>query len=635
MTNFRIPSWLVPVVLLTALVASYSVYKRHQVESKNKATALAVEYETIEALAAGQGLPLDRAIAELKSQGLGAVVLSEEFIGELINQGRLTLSSTSVPAGEAQPTIKLSSLTFNDLSVFPRVQRGLQIRFGALSGTLAPRGKVLSLPPVSAQLIRSTSIGLNPTQAGTAQRNGLMIVARASNPSGASSQAVRQTLGWAKEMGASVFLPQGDQVLGRRDALKATTESLKGLGLLYATPEFAKIGGDANVVEEQPENIVRLHSAQVAELDKLSLPAAVERYVKAARERNMRILMVRPVSLGADQPLSNFGTFIRAISDGIRNEGAQIGTPHGFEDPKIPRPLFLVLGLLGAAVSFGAVASLVRDRKLLTVAAVLLGLLGLACWVKSGQQVMALVVSMALPVIGFLAIDALRPSTSLPTLVRALIAFLMVSVFSLIGGLYVAGMLNGLPYYVGGDEFRGIKISLFLPVLLIGAAYTMRLTDWRSTLKGSITWGTVLLGLFLIAGFGLMIARTGNDSGVGASGIEVLFRNFLDNSLFVRPRTKEFLVGHPALIVGIAMLYRYVPQGDAASGPRSRALLGWIALVLAIGAVGQTDIVNTLCHLHIPAALSVVRVLIGIFLGCIVGSVLWIAVSRLLPKPEN
>lgn len=637
MTQFRIPSWLFPVVVVTLLVASYSVYKRNQVETSNRATSIAVEYETVESLAAAQGATLDAAFEDLKAQGVNSVVLSEDTVGELVGLGQITISQTSVATGPGEPPVRIASLRFIDPSVFPRVQRGLQIRFGELAGNLAPRGDVLTLPPVSVGLVRTTSIGLDPNQAAMVTRHKLAIIARAGNPSGVSAASVKATLEWEHELGASVFLPEGDQVLGRRDALQTTIDTLKELHMLYATPEFSKIGGDENVVQDAPDNVVRLHSAQVAELDKLSPAEAVERYVKAARERQMRIVLVRPLSAGADKPLADFDGFIKDIGDGIRTQGGEIGAPKPFSDPHLPKAYFLVLGLLGAGISYGVVAAFFTDRRVRAVAGVLLALLGLACWIKTGQQLMALTVSIAFPILAFLAIDAYRPP-KLPELVRILIPYVAASLISLVGGLYVAGLLNGLPYYVKAEEFKGIKVSVFVPVVAIGAMWMFRLMDWRGALKSAITWGIALLSFVLLGAFAFMLARTGNDSGVGASGGEMELRGFLERVLYIRPRTKEFLVGHPALIVGLGMLFRYAgrprPEGEEPENARRTSLLGWTALVLTVGAVGQTSIVNTLCHLHIPVMISVVRVLYGVVLGCIVGSILWLVAGRLLPKAE-
>jgi hypothetical protein len=140
---------------------------------------------------------------------------------------------------------------------------------------------------------------------------------------------------------------------------------------------------------------------------------------------------------------------------------------------------------------------------------------------------------------------------------------------------------------------------------------------------------------------GLMIARTGNDNGVGASDGEVAFRGILDRVMFVRPRTKEFLIGHPLLIIGLGLLYfirgtkAKEADGDQEETPSATpALAGWAALAMMVGSMGQTDIVNTLCHLHIPVLLSVIRIGIGALLGCIIGIGLWAIALRWLPKSE-
>ena len=96
----------------------------------------------------------------------------------------------------------------------------------------------------------------------------------------------------------------------------------------------------------------------------------------------------------------------------------------------------------------------------------------------------------------------------------------------------------------------------------------------------------------------------------------------MDTLLFVRPRTKEFLLGHPLLIVGIALWIR----ARAADAPPTWK--GWAAVALAVGAIGQTSVVNTLCHLHTPIALSMARLGVGWVAGGILGFLLWAVVGR-------
>ena len=142
----------------------------------------------------------------------------------------------------------------------------------------------------------------------------------------------------------------------------------------------------------------------------------------------------------------------------------------------------------------------------------------------------------------------------MPRVLQPLPGFLLVSLISILGGLCVAGLLNGLPYLVKAEEFKGIKISIFLPILIVGWVYANRLLDRDKLLKSPITWGTLLLGAFILGVLAFMLERTGNDSAVAASGGELELRGFLDNALFVRPRTKEFLVGNPALYLAIGLL---------------------------------------------------------------------------------
>ena len=155
------------------------------------------------------------------------------------------------------------------------MRRALSIRLQGLAGPPAARDGMLPLPPVSISLLRATPIGLHTDEAAVANANGLLIIARCANPPAASAKTVAETLtrgeNWARRS-----YPIGDQVLGRRDSLTTTVDTMHKPGMLYATPEFSKIGGDQNVLRKPPRTSPP-HPAQAAELDKLSLPNAVDR----------------------------------------------------------------------------------------------------------------------------------------------------------------------------------------------------------------------------------------------------------------------------------------------------------------------------------------------------------------------
>ncbi|MEZ0326471.1 MAG: DUF5693 family protein [Fimbriimonas sp.] len=634
----RIPVWLWVSVGLSVLLSLYSIGKRYQVEAKNKAVAIAAEYEVVEALAAAQGISDEQDLYSLKAQGLNALVLSEETIGDLLGTGRATLQFHTMNHGF------VSTLDIPDESVRNRVRRGISIRFG-VRAIYSKGGSTLFVPGINPSLIRSTAIGLDPTQLDQARTAAVHILGRFSNPQGVSSRAVRETLKWAKESGVECYLPLGEQVLGRRDATNATIEALKELDMLYATPEFTKIGGDANIVAAIPDRVIRLHSAQAAELDKLPLIDAVERYGRAGRERNMRILLLRPVSFAADAPLSAFGSFIKEVGDQIRKEGGDIGTPKPFREPDLPQWWRVLIALAATPAVWFAFAAFHPSRKPIRqvsgldigrtaiVVGGILVLAALASVSKSGSQISTFLIALAYPVIGYLLLDRLRPK-------NVVFGFLLVSALSVAGALCVAGMLNGLSYYIQADEFRGVKLSVFLPIVLVGALFFLRLVDWQGTLRGPITWRTAGLGFVILIGLALMIARTGNDTGAGASSLELMLRNVLDRFLYVRPRTKEFLIGHPLLVIGVGMLAAYQSLKaklieNPELEPRVKALGAWTTIVLMVSASGQTSIVNTMSHIHIPVLLSLARIGIGLVIGCIIGLVLWAILSRAALREES
>ncbi len=587
----RIPLWLVASFVFTTLIAGYSLWQRYQVESENRAVGIVADSDTIQSLAASQGLSLTEALKKLKSVGLTGVVLPEETIGDLVTDGKLLVAPDAV------------RLVTDDPQLRARVARGLTQRYGIFIPAGDATVPVGSLNP---SLARSASIGLDPLWANEAQALGLFVVARLGNPSGATEKYVTASLAWAAELGAKVFLPQGEQVLGRRDALSATVEGLIANKMLYATPEFAKIGGDANIVSGNPELVVRLHSAQTAELDKLGLGEAIERYGKAAAERNQRLLLVRPVSNAAAAPLDTFGEFVGKINQQLAKEGYTAGVPHAFKDSGVPVFVFVALALSTLPAFFWLFALLGRYR---VPAFGFVALIALATALPAARGPFALLCTLAYPMIAFMLIER--------SPVGVFVAYLRTSVISLIGGLCVGGLLNGLPFFVKADAFDGVKVAHFLPIVLIGLFFFLRGTDGRAALKNPIFWQQAAIGLVLIVGFAFMASRTGNDGPAGVSGVELKLRALLDQIMFVRPRTKEFMIGHPAMIIAL---------GLAAS---KRISGGWLAIAMMVGAIGQTSMVNTMCHLHTPITVSLARIGVGLVVGGILGAIGWGVLNRL------
>jgi len=175
------------------------------------------------------------------------------------------------------------------------------------------------------------------------------------------------------------------------------------------------------------------------------------------------------------------------------------------------------------------------------------------------------------------------------------------------------------------ERFRGVKLVLALPPLIALVAYLF--SGWyeagverpRDLFFAPIRVYQLLFGIVIIAAGALLVVRSGNESDIAPSQIELALRHGLAALLNVRPRLKEFAIGFPFMMLVPALL------------PAHRRIIGWL---LALGAgVGIGDVIDTFSHLHTPLAISVLRIFNGLWLGVIIG-IIAIAVYRRFTKPR-
>lgn len=597
------------IVVLAALCV-VSLLARFQSEQANKSFAIVAEWDQLKALSAAQGVPLDAKFSEMQKEGLSGIVASEETIGELISSGELTVEQ---PATVSDATLfRPSSVRLRGSpSTLNRVIRGLKIRFSQAAVGL--EGDTLQVTGLSSDLIRSTSVGLPLLPA---LPDGMILVARHANPAGASDSYGAEMIKWSAEHGADYFLPAGEQVLGRRGGVQKMIEELRAHKMLYASPEFAKIAGDQGILAAYPDQVVRLHAAQAAEMDKLTESGAIERYAKAATERNTRLLLLRPISQVSERPLDEFIHLAHSIATQSTKEGLTIRAPRPFEDPNVPRILYVGIGLAFAFVGAMVWSQLFGRKHWELPLLALFGLLGIACWTETGRNLAALAGAVTMP------IAAIQWAWKDPKR-GILLQYALVTGISVIGGFMVSALLTGAVFMVRGDQFSGVKMAHFAPIPIVGIWVFSRYSPLKNVSKEPILWAQAAIGLVLAAGLGFMLSRTGNDNPAGVSGLEMQFRALLEKIMVVRPRTKEIFIGFPALFVGLGMLARC--QIDATFAKKWH---GWTALVLMVGTIGTTSIVNTMCHLHTPLQVGFTRIIVGWFIGGCVGYLAWLVLSR-------
>ncbi|MBE6030101.1 MAG: hypothetical protein E7225_00700 [Clostridiales bacterium] len=192
---------------------------------------------------------------------------------------------------------------------------------------------------------------------------------------------------------------------------------------------------------------------------------------------------------------------------------------------------------------------------------------------------------------------------------------------ALIGGMMTAAPISSTSFMLEIDIFRGVKLSQLLPLaffLVLFVAYYgfvdekkrehyLEWYDIRELLNLEIrVWMILCVGVIGLVG-AYYIMRTGHDSSIEVSSVEMLFRNKLEEVLVARPRTKEVLFAFPAVMV---MFYCAVRR------------LKLFTLIFGLaGTIGMTSVINTFMHIRTPLYLGFARtgysLLGGAFLGVV------------------
>lgn len=368
-------------------------------------------------------------------------------------------------------------------------------------------------------------------------------------------------------------------------------------------------------------NVKRMHAIGASQMLEESPEKNLEQFKLAVSERDIRAVFVNfPMTGNVDLDTTTAQEFLTRLVKALEQDGHKIQT----EVPKynlvmLPSWFIWVVGL-AAVAGTSILGGIVNQRKWGNILAVV-GLLGWTAmvFIKPGiaKQLMAIYACILFPTMGILWSLKQAPRTLLDTVK----AFLLTSVLSLAGAVVQVGLLTENASVMGLDIFRGVKVVLVAPMFLVLLAVLLR---WETfdieKIKAFLSKPVNVISLMALAMIGVVVfvyvRRSGNTGTV--SDLEILFRQTLDQILGVRPRTKEFLAGHPAML--LALYFGYKKR--------------WIPLIM-LGAIGQVSMVNTFSHFHTPILVSLIRTFHGIWIGLAIGVVailLFEGGKKMLPK---
>src|SRR5690606_15213930 len=215
-------------------------------------------------------------------------------------------------------------------------------------------------------------------------------------------------------------------------------------------------------------------------------------------------------------------------------------------------------------------------------------------------------------------------------LLSATLSMLVIVAVSLLGSTLPVVLLFEPRFLLKLEEFRGVKAAHALPLALSLMVWLKAsgfangtVSSWkeglRRLLRVRFTVAQAIVAAAALGMAGIYLLRTGND-GFPVPAIEAAFRRLLEEGFWVRPRTKEILIGHPALF--LALYFGAALASGSAEPARRRWMRPMTLALLVAGSIGQASILNTFAHAHTPVAISAARTALGLLLGLGVGGLL-------------
>lgn len=536
-------------------------------------------------------------------------------------------------------------LAVSERTLDDRVKAG-EVRFGPAGDLLDARGAPVqaSIPTVLPSMTK-LGLGYEPAAVAAAKQSGLGLVARPVPDFLVTPEAVDSSLAAAAATGAKIVLFNGVSVAGGALLAKPTAELLAKHGLQFGYVELVPMDGNAQLASACKFQIIRTHSISQDEMVKTAPGRALDRFGLAVTERNVRLCYARLHLTPRPEIIKANLAYVRQLAEDIKRNGYQLGDPRPFAPLSLPPPalMLLALGVLGGLLWLVDLVLRPGDKWFW-------GLLGLGVLVALGGPVAAngllrvlvsLLAGIVFPTLALLHVanvaaaagegksgdvcQLVRLSPRFPCL-GALGLTIRAAALTSAGGLMLAAALSSSDYMMQVSQFRGVKLAQVLPLLIVLAVMLARSTAaWKQAGAG---WPALRAGLsaageavikywhavaimFGLAVLGFMLLRSGNESAVEVPGWERSVRALLDQLLIARPRTKEILVGYPALFLGLLLLLKGRPRTT------------WV--LLTAGAIGLISTLNTFCHIHTPLLISVLRVFNGVWLGIVIGGLYGVA----------
>ncbi|MCI2426165.1 DUF5693 family protein [Candidatus Acetothermia bacterium] len=355
-------------------------------------------------------------------------------------------------------------------------------------------------------------------------------------------------------------------------------------------------------------DVIRFHEITIEELLPMEEREIIARWRRAVRERNIRGLILQPLPhLSLAENLAYFAQVHSVVSA----MGFQSRAPISLPSPQSPLIPF-VIGIGVSALLLLIALKLQPQRATIYLLGSII-IIGFAFLLPLdsviARQTIALLIALLMPPF---AILLLLPRLSNRKGWQAgIMTVVLFSLISLSAGLLISALLASPAFLVKVHQFRGVKLALSLPLIFTAIIYYRDggFSLFYQPLSRLRRPSKLFFIAALIVVLAIVILRSG-AYGLIYLEFEMAIRQLLEETLYARPRFKEFLFGHPLLFLAAAS-----------------TVSSFKSIAVVLGMVGQVSIINTFAHAHTPIYLSLLRTGNGLLLGLLAGGVVYLGIK--------
>lgn len=642
-------------IAISLIVTIFVSINRISIENKYNTVEIVGDLSSFEELSSYSGENINLILDDMKKAGLNGVAVNEVTLDSLQQSGIISLSLlkdienlylltetlnnkplenyiNKLSETEKQTEGNYIVVTTKDKNMFEFLKNSLSLRvepdnLKVLEGDNS-YAFVINKPK---DLFITKGLGFDQKDLELVKSLKLDLIPRIENFTDIKDKDILSYVNMIKKYNVKTVIFSGSDVLGNPAKISYAAGLFRKNGIntgIIDVPMGKKLQDGMNKFAKFDDyRGIKVFGLSDKETQKYEASDIVSKWFRGILDRNVRIIYMRAkidniksVQFNIDQNIS----LIKSLNGYIEKSGLKTG---------IAKPLGEIhqSKFIQIFISFGIIAGgllILYMLGLSDLAVISIGLVGqiltiivlLSRFNDLGIKVLALSSSVIFPslAIGYL-IDSLKNIIDKKQrkhfIIKTLKIFIYTLLISSIGALYIASIMADSKYMLKLDYFRGVKFSFILPLIYYFIYFIFKFFDIKNgkdlmektkdfLMINIKIWHVIVFVIAVLIGV-IYISRTGNNPIIPPTSFELKFRDILEHTIIARPRTKEFLIGDPAIILAIYAAFK-----------NSK---GWTFIFGIFSSIGILSIVNTFSHIESVMSIAIERTILGWVLGAIIG----------------